>query len=353
MNCESCACACAMDAKNPHPHSTAHPPVADHHLQHTLPILPIVSRPAPWAHSNNNPAINQHQSYHSHPHSHPYSHPNPPQPSQLPPVLSPPSSTPSQPVPPHAPPSLSMVSEPHDETNAVQHSAVTDSARQNTGKNAVTKVRKPRKQGNASQGRSTLFWVHNDPQSVAEGTREETLKLIRSHVMSEHNRKKRLDTSKRSKSKTWKHLAFQPVETTASSSATAGSSATAAPSAVASSSRQASRRKPRKTARQTENTSSSSSSKSPSPDEHPQEEQDTAHADVDEEYPVASGDPVDSYGVDADNKALAVLQDSTPYTYIGQGTSDPFNTTHTPLSERMYRHLQHCKSSSLPNCVKL
>lgn len=234
-----------------------------------------------------------------------------------------------------------MVSEPHDETNAVQHSVVTDSARQNTGKNAVTKVRKPRKQGNASQGRSTLFWVHNDPQSVAEGTREETLKLIRSHVMSEHNRKKRLDTNKRSKSKAWKHLAFQPVETTASNSATAGSSATAAPSAAVSSSRQVSRRKSQKTARPAENTSSSSSSKSPSPDEHiKKEEQDTA----DEEYPMASGDPVDSYGVDADSKALAVLQDPTPYTYIGQGTSDPFNTTHTPLSERMYRHLQHCKS---------
>lgn len=246
-----------------------------------------------------------------------------------------------------------MVSEPHDETNAVQHSVATDSARQNTGKNAVTKVRKPRKQGNASQGRSTLFWVHNDPQSVAEGTREETLKLIRSHVMSEHNRKKRLDTNKRSKSKAWKHLAFQPVETTASSSATAGSSATAAPSATESSSRQASRRKSRKTARPAESTSSSSSSESPSPDELVKEEQDTAHGDVDEEYPMVSGDSVDSYGVDADSKALAVLHDPTPYTYIGQGTSDPFNTTHTPLSERMYRHLQHCKCSSLPNALKL
>ncbi|KAL4918974.1 hypothetical protein BDW62DRAFT_180231 [Aspergillus aurantiobrunneus] len=323
-----------MDAKNSFPPSTAHPPVADPH--HALPILPIVARPAPWApHSDSKPAIDQ--SYHYHPHL-------------PPPSVFPPSSTPPQPLSAHAPPPLSMVPEAHDETNAVQPPVVGDSTRQRTGKTAVTKVRKPRKQGNASQGRSTLFWVHNDQQSVAEGTREETLKLIRSHVMSEHNRKKRLESNKRYKGKAWKHLAFQPVETTASSSATAVSSTTAAPPPVAESSRQNSRRPSRKTSHLSHSSSSSSPSKSPPPvSPSIKQEQDFQHADVGDEYPTGSGDPVDNYGVDLKTQTLAVVQGPSPYTFIGQGTSDPFNTMHTPLSERMYRHLQHflCKLTRL------
>ncbi|KAJ5137648.1 hypothetical protein N7526_003881 [Penicillium atrosanguineum] len=81
-------------------------------------------------------------------------------------------------------------------------------------KNASSKVRKPRKSANAAAaGKSTLFWVHTDQESAAGGTKEETLKRIRSHVMSEHNRKKRLENTKRYKSKSFKHLAFQPPET--------------------------------------------------------------------------------------------------------------------------------------------
>ncbi|OKP14793.1 hypothetical protein PENSUB_5857 [Penicillium subrubescens] len=82
-----------------------------------------------------------------------------------------------------------------------------------TDRNAPTKIRKPRKAANASAGKSTLFWVHSDPDSAAGGTKEETLKRIRSHVMSEHNRKKRLENTKKYKGKSWKHLAFQPPET--------------------------------------------------------------------------------------------------------------------------------------------
>ncbi|EED16352.1 hypothetical protein TSTA_014430 [Talaromyces stipitatus ATCC 10500] len=59
--------------------------------------------------------------------------------------------------------------------------------------------------------RSPLFWVNSDPQTVRKGSREETLKRIRSHVMSEHNRKKRLENTRRyNKSKTWKNLAYRP-----------------------------------------------------------------------------------------------------------------------------------------------
>ncbi|KAL4990283.1 hypothetical protein BDW68DRAFT_44832 [Aspergillus falconensis] len=312
-----------MDAKNSlPPPSTAHPPAADH----SLPIFPIVSRPAPWAQdTNNTPAIPQDYHHHHYP---PHS-------------ASPPSSALPQPVPAHAPPT-SIASEAHDATHVMQPVAG-DSGHQGPGKSAATKVRKPRKQGNASQGRSTLFWVHNDPQSVAEGTREETLKLIRSHVMSEHNRKKRLETNKRYKSKAWKHLAFQPVETAASSSTAASTTATAPPTE---SSRQPSRRTSRNSPRPAQ--SSSSSSESPSPGDQSMKEEPN-RVDVGHEYPLIPEGPVDNYGLQTESQALAIVQDPSPYTYVGQGTSDPFSTMHTPLSERMYRHLQHflCKLTRL------
>ncbi|KAL4905407.1 hypothetical protein BDW74DRAFT_152604 [Aspergillus multicolor] len=316
-----------MDAKNSLPPSMAHPPVADH----SLPIYPIVSRPAPWAHDSiNTPTIPQNYHYHHYPLPQSiYS------PSSAPPPLS---------VPAYAPPPTAP-SVP-DATHAAQPPVAGDSGR-GSGKTAATKVRKPRKQGNASQGRSTLFWVHNDPQSVAEGTREETLKLIRSHVMSEHNRKKRLETNKRYKSKAWKHLAYQPAETAASSSTTAaGTTETAFPAEA-----------PRQTSRKASSTplpaqhysSSSSPSKSPSPDDQPIKEEEPGHVEMVHEYPIVSEAPVDNYGIPPKSQALAVVQDPSPYTYVGQGTSDPFSTMHTPLSERMYRHLQHflCKLTRL------
>ncbi|KAL4793177.1 hypothetical protein BDV19DRAFT_231727 [Aspergillus venezuelensis] len=338
-----------MDAKNSLP-STALPTVADHHhhhhhghylpnphafSQHSLPVLPSVPRPtpSPWAAQDN--SVNSLYQLHHH---HQY-HPPPPQHS----TDSPPSITPhSQPqIPSHVPPPPPMVPEAHEEPNAVQQLVASEPPRQGLSKTSATRVRKPRKQGNASQGKSTLFWVHNDPQSVAEGTREETLKLIRSHVMSEHNRKKRLETDKRYKSKAWKHLAFQPVETTSGSSG---------PSIIAESG-QPSRKKPRKASQTIHSspTTSTASSKSPSPEHETIKEEPEPVADSGDGYPVVSEDAVDNYGVTDDSQALAVVQDPTPYTYVGQGTSDPFNTMHTPLSERMYRHLQHflCKLTRL------
>ncbi|KAL4885838.1 fungal-specific transcription factor domain-containing protein [Aspergillus karnatakaensis] len=340
-----------MDAKNSHPHHST--PVSDHgHHRHSLPIHPMVARPWPtsqpplphhhFAPNNNTPTPIINPTFHHH---------QPP-----PPSVSPPSSTPpQQSLSAHAPLPTSMVSEAFDETNAFQQPNSGEPARQASGKAAVSKVRKPRKQGNASQGRSTLFWVHNDPQSVAEGTREETLKLIRSHVMSEHNRKKRLENNKRYKSKAWKHLAFQPVETAASNSAT--STSTSATPATESS-RQTTR-KPSRRGSQTTTLSStpSSSSKSPSPEqytikeeEEEEEEEDTTVADAVDEYAAAApAELVDDYDIKTESQALAVVQDPSPYSYVGQGTSDPFNTMHTPLSERMYRHLQHflCKLTRL------
>lgn len=182
---------------------------------------------------------------------------------------------------------------------------------QNPNPNGVTKLRKqqPRKGNNASGGRSSsLFWVHTDPQSASEGTREETLKRIRSHVMSEHNRKKRENT-KRYTSKTWKHLAFQPVETTAT--AAAANTATTKSTSPAGSSR-------------SPNSATSRSQASPVV-----EEQETESPDA----------------VQADNTG-SVMVPAQPWGYLGQGAKDPFCMTHTPLSDRMFRHLQNCKLPS-------
>jgi hypothetical protein len=59
---------------------------------------------------------------------------------------------------------------------------------------------------------------------------------------------------------------------------------------------------------------------------------------------------VDSYSVGAPSQTQVVdrvpSRSSPPWDGLGQGGKDPFNTLHTPLSERMYRHLQHCK----PTC---
>ncbi|KAL2798946.1 hypothetical protein BJX66DRAFT_14921 [Aspergillus keveii] len=329
-----------MDAKNSLPHSTPLPPVSDHHH-----VLPIVSRPPAWVASQ--------PSFHAHPpldinnnYLNPPFHP-PPQ------SVSPSTSSPSQPLPAHAAPSSSMVPEAFDEPNAVQQPFSGEPTRQNSGKTAVTKVRKPRKQGNASQGRSTLFWVHNDPQSVAEGTREETLKLIRSHVMSEHNRKKRLENNKRYKNKAWKHLAFQPVETADSNPA----SSSAPPDLETS--HPAPRKPSRKTSRSTlppPTYSSSSSSKSPSPEQpiynedDELEEEETKFTDVGGDYEAVPVDSVDDYRVKVENETtLPMVQNPSPWAYVGQGSSDPFSTMHTPISERMHRHLQHflCKLTRL------
>lgn len=132
--------------------------------------------------------------------------------------------------------------------------------------------------------RSTLFWVHSDPQSASEGTREETLKRIRSHVMSEHNRKKRESTKRHTK--TWKNLAFQPVETAATATATA--------------------------------TASTTESKTTGP--------------------VVRRNPPKRQRSDGQTEVETV-----PWSL---GGLDPFSVTHTQLSDRMCRHLQHCKLAS-------
>lgn len=250
-------------------------------------------------------------------------------------------------VPAVAPSSSFLSHNPDESVAAASRSADSDSKnRQDVGKGALSKLRKTRKTTNASNGRSTLFWVHTDPQSVSEGTREETLKRIRSHVMSEHNRKKRLENTKRYKSKTWKHLAFQPVETTSSNSSSATAASAPAPSSASSS-----------PAFEQNTTTSSPTIPSTQHDQRAEQEHDQGQPQIKEEegqFELAvtkRNDNVESYGVGAPSQTQSVdpeqSRSSPPWDGLGQGGKDPFNTLHTPLSDRMYRHLQHCKPTRL------
>ncbi|OJJ46936.1 hypothetical protein ASPZODRAFT_115707 [Penicilliopsis zonata CBS 506.65] len=186
-------------------------------------------------------------------------------------------------------------------------------------------MRKPRKAANAG-GRSTLFWVHTDPQSVSEGTREETLKRIRSHVMSEHNRKKRLENTKRYKSKTFKHLAFQPVETIARP-----------PDGhvTASSSSSASERRVSKASSSRSNSSTSSTSRSGKLARREEFLLNAAAAAADAAITTAVVTDSDSSPASSTSVTRKI-----PWSPFLEGGIDPFDTTHTPLSDRMSRHLQ-------------
>ncbi|KAL4804775.1 hypothetical protein BDV18DRAFT_142480 [Aspergillus unguis] len=258
------------------------------------------------------------------------------------------------PMPAPAPPIVPEITS--YESNATQRQQnepdSSKSAPKSTGKAVGAKVRKPRKQGNnASQGGrpGTLFWVNNDQQSVAEGTREETLKMIRSHVMSEHNRKKRLESNKRvsDKGKSWKNLAFQPVETgtgTSAGPATATANTDVAGPSRRSSQATAAGRKASTATVQTARISVSSASIPRSTYSETQpifEEPGTDLAGVGTGYPIVTGASIDDYWLGYEGQSFAIAQDVSPFTLVGQGSSDPFNTMHTQLSDRMNRHLQH------------
>jgi hypothetical protein len=162
---------------------------------------------------------------------------------------------------------------------------------------------------------STFFWVNTNPQSVAGGSREETLKRIRSHVMSEHNRKKRLESTRRYKSKTWKSLAYRPTGATSRD-------------------RPAQKGKSPPVLRGRDSPSFSSSASS-----------------------VALSKPTTAPSVrsvrkaadDSNAKSQAVAWQypvkvvGTPSSPVGQGAGDPFNSTQVQLSGRMLANLQFCK----------
>ncbi|KAL1980369.1 hypothetical protein VTN96DRAFT_4240 [Rasamsonia emersonii] len=170
---------------------------------------------------------------------------------------------------------------------------------------------KPRTAG----GRSTLFWVNSDPQSVKGGSREETLKRIRSHVMSEHNRKKRLENTRRyNKSKTWKSLAYRPPAGASHPSPSSSESSTSKDSVSSDRDESPSHSPPNSVERVT-----------PSSDVVP------AHSPRGIIRDLQAGYPVQDWG----DVATAVV----PLSYVGQGMNDPFQSTRVQLSGRHVAHL--------------
>ncbi|KAL4891779.1 hypothetical protein BDV59DRAFT_181746 [Aspergillus ambiguus] len=320
-----------MDAKNPSSPSTA-ASVQQHPSHQHHPVYPAWSTPTPWPSALPPPPPPSHQ-IDPYPYTSHQINPNFSSPPLSHPITSEPSTSPAV---SHSSHTLPYVADTNPPPEIAPPAATVEPSRPEAAKNGVSKLRKPRKPNNGPGGRSTLFWVHTDPQSVSEGTREETLKRIRSHVMSEHNRKKRMENTKRyNKGKTWKHLAFQPVETTASSSA--------APTTITTSPPASSHRSPAKTPSPHSRISDDSSSPSSSPEQvtqEPPERTFTVVCDAQTSaYPavITTPDgysPYRPYGVDAS-------QSMSPYAYLGAGCKDPFNVMHTPLTDRMMRHLQH------------
>lgn len=204
----------------------------------------------------------------------------------------------------------------------------------NTERNASSKVRKPRKPANAATGKSTLFWVNIDSQSASGGTKEETLKRIRSNVMSEHNRKKRLENTKRYKSKSFKHLAFQPPETVPVASGPPRPPPVASSSSSSSSS---SRNSPHVVEQINTNQDLVPATSAVAVDYYPGGSVEAWDETWDESWDDGNFDGVVGY------QARQPAPTPSLWTYIGSGAHDPFNTGHTQLTDRMMRHLQNCE----------
>lgn len=229
------------------------------------------------------------------------------------------------------PPTTAPASAPNATTREPNQTSATTTT-MTADRNASAKVRKPRKAANASAGKSTLFWVHTDPDSAASGTKEETLKRIRSHVMSEHNRKKRLENTKKYKGKSWKHMAFQPPETIPGAVGPPRPSVSSTPSTSSTSSRWGSH-----------------SSASP-----PLKQEETPASSTVEYYKPATATPEswacqiwseEPYDDSSYDKVVGYPTNKprySPWSYVGSGAHDPFNTGHTQLTDRMMRHLQNC-----------
>lgn len=193
------------------------------------------------------------------------------------------------------------------EASSTPETSPKSTSRGDAGKNAAPKHRRPHKASTAAS-KSTLFWVHTDPQSASGSKKEETLKRIRSHVMSEHNRKKRLENAKRYKGKAWKNLAFQPVEPII-----AGRSST----------------------------SPVELSPGTSPDRGSIAYSDQSDDSLTTYFPMRNGS---SYTPALSLHDLVYpIPPTDPWTYLGQGSNDPFNVMQVPLSSRMQSHLQLCE----------
>lgn len=188
-------------------------------------------------------------------------------------------------------------------------------------------------------GKSPLFWVNSDPQTVQKGSREETLKRIRSHVMSEHNRKKRLENTRRyNKSKTWKNLAYRPEPIATSKLSRALESSLSSPSSSSTSDRSSSK------------SSSSPEIRESSPPDSLKTSRSTGSLASETSIAFAtSQDSTLDYTQDSpQDQQLSVISRHEPSSvptasYVGSDDLlDPFQATQIRLSEAQYQHFKFC-----------
>jgi hypothetical protein len=175
--------------------------------------------------------------------------------------------------------------------------------------------------GRRSNKRSTrpsskLEWVHSDAQTVASGQTEENRRLVRSHVMAEHRRKKRLQDIER-----YQKTRFSPLPLRLMQRPAAGQTSSSVPEKHLKGSTDVTRSR------------------------------DIA---VDSFIPLPWVDRLHDAGVEDEenqilsvNKVAAGQSNRSLCTYVGQGSGDPFCTMATNLTERMQGHLHYCKLPSI------
>ena len=239
---------------------------------------------------------------------------------------------------PTTPPTRTMPSRPNNRGSRAEGSmgvmsttgARSGTNNSNTGASSSRSMRgKPntKRSGNAPAKRQSLFWVHSDPQSVAEGAKEDTLKRIRSHVMAEHNRKKRLENTKRHKGQNWESLSFQTVEPSSSSNDGSTNVSTHHQS-------------PSSSSGSLDMFTAASTSSSPTISVSSRFDPGTAG---DITSPAGIVKRASSRKLSADLMAATAAPTPSPWSYLGGGSRDPFDTVHTQLSDNMLQHLQYCE----------
>lgn len=198
--------------------------------------------------------------------------------------------------------------------------------------------------GNQSQqkkngAQSPLFWVNSDPQTVRRGSKEETLKRIRSHVMSEHNRKKRLENTRRyNKSKGWKNLAFRPEPAPTSKLSHALTASISAASVSSSSSSSSSPPSDR-----------SSSKGSSSPEEKGYSLKKSVAKPVNRDWRPSNTSSSDI--TITQHRQLDRLPAKVPPLQVGTADADPFLAAQVQLSETQYQHLKFFLYDLIPQAA--
>lgn len=181
-----------------------------------------------------------------------------------------------------------------------------------------------------ASSRSPLFWVNADVQSVKGGSREATLKRIRSHVMSEHNRKKRLENTRRySKNKTWKNLAFRPEPVIKPNRSSPPTSLKSSPSSSSSSSSA------------TSSPSGNASSKDSTSPESTQDLPTETASKLAVETAVVQTSSVQTPVIEVSR--LVSMSSSSPWLNLGASQNDPFHATQVPVSNTYFQHLHLCE----------